>query len=139
MKTSKSMLAAGAVTTFAVASLAGLGVVSAHGSNGNGAGNSDQMTEQRQEQRTQRLQTLVDNGTLSEVQRAAMEAKHEEMHALRDELKSQDLSREERREKMEQARTELKAWATEQGIDIGSLRPDETKGNGNHKGMRLGR
>jgi uncharacterized protein HemX len=140
MKVSKSMLAAGAVTTFAVASLAGVGVVSAHGSNGNRANeNNAQKMEQREEKRTERLQSLVDSGALSEDQRVALETKHKEMHALRDELKTQDLSREERREKMDQIRTEFEAWATEQGIDIEQLRPDEAKGHGRQNEMRRDR
>jgi SMC interacting uncharacterized protein involved in chromosome segregation len=133
MKVSKSMLAAGAVTTFAVASLAGLGAVSAHGSNGsrtNENNNNVQKMEQRQEQRTERLQTLVDSGTLSEDQRAALEAKHEEMHALRDELKTQDLSREEMRERMHEKRDEFKNWAEEQGINLDELRPEGGENRG---------
>lgn len=140
MKVSKSMLTAGAVTTFAVATLAGVGTVSAHGSNGNRASeNNAQKMEQRQEKRTERLQSLVDSGTISGDQRVALEAKHEEMHGLRDELKTQDLSREERREKTDQIRTGFKAWAAEQGIDIESLRPDGAKGHGRQNEMRLER
>lgn len=132
------MFAAGAVTTFAVASLAGLGVASAHGTNGNGTGNPEQKIEQRQEQRTERLQTLVANGTLSEDQRVALEAKHEEMHAKRDELKNQDLSREEMREKMQSSRDEFKTWATGQGIDLDAIHPEGGPGQEHRGGMNRG-
>jgi hypothetical protein len=140
MKVSKSMFVAGAVTTFAVASLAGLGVASAHGSNGNGTGtgNPEQKMAQRQEQRTERLQTLVANGTLSEDQRAALEAKHEEMHALRDELKSQDLTREQMQVKMQTSRDEFKAWAAEQGIDLDAIHPEGGPREGHRGGMNRG-
>jgi hypothetical protein len=135
MKVSKSMLVAGTVTTFAIASLAGLGVASAHGSNGNGTGDPEQKMEQRQEKRTERLNTLVAEGTLSEEQRSALEAKHEEMHALRDQLRSQDLTHEQMHEQMEQAREEFKAWATEQGIDMQALHTEGGPKNGHRGGM----
>lgn len=136
MKVSKSMFATGVVTTFAVASLAGLGVASAQGSNGNGTGNPEQKMEQRQEQRTERLQTLVADGTLSEEQRVALEAKHEEMHTLRDQLRSQDLSHDEMHEQMEQAREKFEAWATEQGIDLQKLHPEGGPRQGHRSGMK---
>jgi hypothetical protein len=138
MKVSKSMLAAGTVTTFAIASLAGLGVASAHSSNGNGTGNPEQKMEQRQEKRTERLNTLVAEGTLSEEQRLALEAKHEEMHALRDQLRSQDLTHEQMHVQMEAAREEFKAWAAEQGIDLEQIRPEGAPGQGHRGGMNRG-
>jgi SMC interacting uncharacterized protein involved in chromosome segregation len=125
MKVSKSMLAAGTVTTFAVVSLVGFGAVSAHGSNGNRTNeNNEQKMEQRQEKRTEKLQSLVENGTLSEEQRTALEARHAEIHALRDELKNQDLPRQEMRERMQESREEFKKWAQDQGINLDELKPE---------------
>jgi hypothetical protein len=140
MKVSKSMFAAGAVTTFAVASLAGLGVASAQGFNGNGSGtgNPEQKMAQRQEKRTERLQALVADGTLSEDQKAALEAKHEEMHALRDELRSQNLTRDEMHERMQSSRDEFKAWATDQGIDLDAIHPESGPKQGHRGGMNRG-
>jgi FKBP-type peptidyl-prolyl cis-trans isomerase len=122
MKISKTMFAAGAVTTITVASLAGLGVASAHGSNGRNVDDREQKIEQRHEQRAERLDALVQEGTLTETQKIALESKHEEMHALRDELKTQELTREEFREKMKESREAFKTWATEKGIDLETLR-----------------
>jgi len=153
MKITKSMLAAGAVTTVAVASLTGLGVASAHSSNnGNGNGlvdrvattfglNKDEvqtvfdeqkteMHEQMEQNREQHLQSLVDDGTLTEDQKAALDAKHEEFEAAREAIKDQDISREEMHEQMEQAREEFKSWTESQGIDLEAIHPEDGPGRG---------
>lgn len=151
MKISKSMLAAGAVTTVAVASLAGLGTVSAQ-SNGNGDGLVDKIATtfglnneevqavfdeqkaerqvQKEENRAEHLQELVDNGTITTEQRDALETKKEEMKAAHEALKDQDLTREEMRENKEQSREEFQQWAEEQGIDLESIKPEGGKRGG---------
>ena len=134
MKITKSLFVAGVVTTFAVASLAGIGAASAHGSNNRISGSEEKMT-QRQEKRAERLETLVQQGTLSEEQRAALEAKHEEMHNLRDELKNQNVPRAEMRERMKESREAFKAWVTEQGIDLQALHTEGGHGHGHRSGM----
>jgi polyhydroxyalkanoate synthesis regulator phasin len=161
MKITKSMLAMGAVTAVALASLAGLGAASAQSSNGNDNSIVDKLAttfglnreevqtvfdEQRNEMhaereanRSEHLQSLVDDGTITADQKTALEAKQEEMHAKRDALRDQDLSREEMHDAMEQARTEFEAWATEQGIDLDALHPNGEQGQGRHKGMMQGR
>jgi polyhydroxyalkanoate synthesis regulator phasin len=152
MKITKSMLAAGAVTTVAFASLAGLGTVSAQSNNPNGSSivdsiatkfglnkdevqavfdeHKDQMHANHEQRHEQRLQELVDNGTISADQKAALDAKHDEMEAAREALKNQDISREEMQEQMKKAHEEFKAWAIEQGIDPEDIKPEE-----NHRGM----
>lgn len=153
MKLSKSMLAAGVVTTIAVAGVAGIGAASAH-SNGNDTmvdriatkfglnrdevqtvfnDQREEMHEQREERNATRLQELVDDGTLSAEQKTALEAKHEEMETAREALRDQNLSREEMREQMETSREEFKTWAESQGIDIDDIRPE---GMGNRQGPR---
>lgn len=70
-----------------------------------------------------RLQAKVDDGTITAEQKTAIEAKLEEMHQKRQSFKDQDLTHEEMRTQMEQARTELETWATEQGITLSDILP----------------
>lgn len=156
MKISKNLLAALAVTTVATGSILGVSAASAHG---NGE-NSDELVtklaekfnvdeseiesvfeEQRTEMQAERetaraehLQGLVDAGTITSDQKIALEAKLDEMKATREALRDQDLTREERHEKMEEARDSLEAWAKEQGIDLSAIHPEG--GPGGHKGGR---
>ena len=64
----------------------------------------------------ERLAEAVADGTLTEAQKEAILAKKAEMMANHEEMK--DLSREERREVMDQHREEMEAWAGENGIDM---------------------
>lgn len=155
MKYSKNLLAAALVTTIAAGSVAGIGAASAHNSSGNR--NDDLISKlaqkfgveegevkavfdeqheareaERDAKRTEHLQSLVDNGTLTAEQKTALEAKFEEMHVSREALRSQDLSREEKRAKMQENRAALKAWAKEQGIDLSTIRPEGGEGQGGH-------
>lgn len=151
MKLSKSMLAAGVVTTIAVASVVGIGSASAHSNSGDSivdkiatkfSLNRDEVQlvfdekheerhAEREERQETRLQELVDNGMITSEQKTALQAKYEEMQAKRQALHDQDLSHEEMRTQMEAARTEFEAWATEQGIDLEAIRPEGM-------GMRMG-
>jgi competence protein ComGC len=154
MKLSKSMLAAGVVTTVAIASVAGIGAASAH-SNGNDSivdriatkfnlnreevqtvfdEQHEKMEAERKQEQETRLQELVDNGTLTEEQKTALQAKREEMHAKMEALRDQDLTHEEIHTQMETAREEFKTWAESQGIDLSTIHPE---GMG-HRGPRGG-
>jgi multidrug resistance efflux pump len=137
MKITKSMLAAGAVTTVAIASLAGAGIASAHhGSSSGGSLEQRQETHStREANRNTRLQELVDNGTISAEQKETLDAKHDEMEAAREQINNQDLTREQRREQMQQIRQDFSSWAKEQGIDLESIHPDGGPGNRPDKGM----
>lgn len=79
---------------------------------------------EREQQRTEKLQALVDAGTITEAQKTAIETKLKEMKAERetngDDLK--DLSDDERKTKMDEKRTALETWAKEQGLDLSELR-----------------
>jgi competence protein ComGC len=73
---------------------------------------------------SERLQKLVDDGTITAEQKTKIEAKikelKEEREANRDSMK--DLSDEERKTKMDEKRTELENWAKENGVDLTKLK-----------------
>ncbi len=89
----------------------------------------DEYREERHEdmnaQFTEKLSALVTAGKISEAQKAAIIAKHEELRTEHAAL--QDMNREERQEHFKTERDELKAWAESQGIDwqtiMGELQP----------------
>lgn len=78
---------------------------------------------EREQKQAERLQKLVDDGTITATQKTAIEAKIKELkserEANKDEMKN--LSAEERKAKMDTKKTELEAWAKEQGIDLSKL------------------
>lgn len=78
---------------------------------------------EREKTQTERLQALVDDGTITAAQKTAIEAKIKEMKAEREANKDsmKDLTGEERKAKMEERRTEMEAWAKEQGLDLSEL------------------
>lgn len=86
--------------------------------------------------RAERLQSLVDDGTITAEQKTAIEAKIEELsknrEANRDSFK--DLSQEERKAKMDEERESLEAWAEEQGLDLSKLKGVFMGGRGKHMG-----
>lgn len=79
---------------------------------------------EREQKVAERLQALVDDGTITSDQKAAIEAKlaelKEERESNRGEMK--DLTPEERKAKHEERRTELESWASEQGLDLSDLK-----------------
>lgn len=79
---------------------------------------------EREQQQAERLQALVDDGTITSAQKTAIEKKIAEMkserEAERDSMK--DLSDEEREAKMEEKRTALETWAKEEGLDLSKLK-----------------
>jgi cell division protein FtsN len=81
---------------------------------------------------TDRLQAAVDAGKLTAAQKDLIVAKRAEMKTSMDSLK--DKTEEERRTAMEQGRTDLKQWATDNGI------PEEyiMMGHGGPGGGRMG-
>jgi len=151
MKLSKSVISAGVLTAVAVGSLAGVGMVSAASNNNqNGLADRiaadtgadrdkvaasiqayhDEMHSKMEQKQSEHLQNLVDKGTITADQKAALEAKRTEMETQRKTWESQNLSREEMRTKMDQARTDFEAWAKEQGIDLNAIRPQGGPGMG---------
>lgn len=98
---------------------------------------SEQQAE-REAAKDEHLSSLVEAGTLTEEQRAELEAFHDERHELKEELRDQDLSREEIREAMEGLRDEVEAWAEAEGIDLDELKPDDFKGHHERRHERRG-
>lgn len=93
---------------------------------------------QREQQRTEKLQALVDAGTITETQKTAIETKLKEMKAERETNKDdlKDLSEDERKAKMDEKREALDTWAKEQGIDLSELRGVFGGPGGGHGGPR---
>lgn len=81
------------------------------------------MEAERESKRAEKLQALVDAGTITAAQKTAIEAKIKEMHTERESEKGsfKDLTDDQRKVKMEEKKTELEAWAKEQGIDLAKL------------------
>ena len=153
-----SLLAAGVVTSVAAIGLIGLPSASAQeGSFASGIASSlaerfnlseaevetfldeqrdtfrAERQEARAEARAERLAELVEDGTLTQEQADTMTEMKEAMQAEKQELKDQDLSREEIREAMSELREEFQTWAEEEGIDLEEIRGDHDK-----KGRRGG-
>jgi hypothetical protein len=85
-----------------------------------------------QAQHEERLNTLVEEGKITEEQKAAIIAKQEEMRQEREANMGsrKDLTPEERKAEMEEHRNEMQAWADENGIDLSLI-----GGLGGRKGM----
>lgn len=143
------ILIAGTATAIGLSGVAGIGAVSAQNDSATGdpmSGLVDKLVSkfnldkeevqsvfneareeheaQREKQQGEHLQALVDDGTITEAQKTAIEAKIKEMKEEREANKDsfKDLSGDERRAKMEEKRTELESWAQEQGLDLSKLR-----------------
>lgn len=81
------------------------------------------MEAERESKRAEKLQALVDAGTITAAQKTAIEAKIKGMHTERESEKGsfKDLTDDQRKAKMDEKKTELEAWAKEQGIDLTKL------------------
>lgn len=160
MSISKTLSTAGVGAAIIVGSMLAVNAASAHYGNGNGQsdlvdrlatelnldatevqGVFDTMHEERQAERqaehTERLAGFVEDGTLTQEQADALDAKSQERQAQREALREQDLTREEMREQMEASRDEFQSWAEEQGIDLDAIRPEHA-GEGMRKGGQRG-
>lgn len=83
-----------------------------------------EMEKNREAKATERLQALVDKGTITSAQKTAIEAKLKEMKQDREQNKEEfkNMTAEERKSAMDEKRTELESWADEQGIDLNELK-----------------
>lgn len=88
--------------------------------------------QERQKEFEDKLAQLVKDKKLTESQKTALVAKHNEMKANRQNIK--DTTREERQTKMKAEREAYEAWAKSQGIDLSLLKP-MGRGLGMHKGI----
>lgn len=144
----KQLLVAGIVGTVGIAGLTTVGVAGATSDRGSGSESSlvdklastfnldkskvqkvfDEERSDRDakhaEKLSERLQKLVDEGTITSAQKTAIEAKLKELKAEQEEFKEElkDSTREERKVKMEEKRQELETWAKAQGIDLDELK-----------------
>jgi len=154
------LLSAGIVTAVAAGSIAGVGAVSAHGDSATKdalidkiaadagvdrstieasfSAHREGLKAERDEAKAAHLQGLVDDGTITADQKAALETKFEEMKAAKESLRDQDLTRAEIREAMEEAREEMKAWAEDAGINLETIRPEKGEGFGRRGHGRRG-
>lgn len=142
----RSLLVGGAMSTVGLASLASVGMAAAATNNSTGQQNlvdkiaqkfninKDDLQKVFDEERAaheaghekaqaDRLQKLVDDGTITATQKTAIEAKLKELKAEREANKDEfkNLSEDQRNAKMDEKRTELENWAKEQGLDLTKL------------------
>jgi hypothetical protein len=154
----RSLLVGGVVSTVGLASLASVGMAAAATDNSSSQQNlvdkiaqkfnvnkddvqkvfdEDRAAHEAEHEKAQaeRLQKLVDNGTITAAQKTAIEAKLKELKAERQANKDEfkNLSEDQRKAKMDEKRTELESWAKEQGLDLSKLR-GVFRGPGGHGG-----
>lgn len=97
---------------------------------------------EHQKQLSDRLQKLVDNGTITAAQKTAIEAKLKELKSQHDANRDsfKNMTEAERKAKMDEERTALENWAKAQGLDLTKLHgifrggPGGPHGPGEHDG-----
>lgn len=72
----------------------------------------------------ERLQTMVDEGSITSDQKTAILQKLDELKAAHDENRDsmKDLTKEQRKAKMDERKAELESWAKQQGLDLSKLK-----------------
>lgn len=100
------------------------------------------MDEDRVEHKTQmeanfeqRMEEAVKNGDLTEDQVKAIETKHDELEAKREEVRNQEPGT--RREAMHEIRDEMHDWIVEQGLEDVMPEPQEGMQRGGGNGHRF--
>jgi hypothetical protein len=160
----KQIIAAGIVGTVGIAGLTTFGIANAETSSNTSDGPMSSLVEkiantfnldrskvqevfdtdrteretEREAEQAERLQALVDDGTITAAQKTAIEAKIKEMKAERDANKDamKDLTNDERKAKMDEKRKALETWAKEQGLDLSTLKGILGGPGGGHGGPR---
>lgn len=87
---------------------------------------------------SERLQKLVDNGTITQDQKVAIESKLKELKSEHEANKDkmEELTKEQRRAKHDEKKAELEAWAEDKNLDLTKLKgvfmggPDGRRGPG---------
>lgn len=159
-KVKKSLVAAAALATIGTGGVIGVQAVSAESGTSNDPMSSlvdklvskfnlnkddvqkvfdesrSEMDAKREAESSERLQKLVDAGTITAEQKTKIEAKLKELKAERENDKEsfKDLSDDERKAKMDEKRSELESWAKETGLDLTKLRGVLMGGPGGHGG-----
>ncbi len=85
-----------------------------------------------------KLETLVTNGKITALQKQLILDKEDEIQTQMENLKSQDLSMEERHTKMKELFESLETWAKDNNIDPQYVRFFGHGMGGLHKGFRMG-
>lgn len=160
----KSLVVAGVLGTVGIGTLTGANIASAE--SGTGGSSTDPMSSlvqkiaskfnlnkdevqkvfdedrtahdaEREKQVTERLQKLVDAGTITAAQKTAIENKLKDLKTSReaDRETMKDLTNEQRKAKMDEKKTELENWAKEQGLDLIKLK-GIFGGPGGHGGLK---
>jgi polyhydroxyalkanoate synthesis regulator phasin len=93
---------------------------------------------ERQAKFEEKLTSEVEAGNITEDQKTLIQQKHEELKADKEAKREefQNLTREERREKMRQHREEMREWAEANGIDLKHLMGPGKEGYGPRDGQR---
>jgi len=155
MTITKTMATVGIGAAIVTGSMLAVSAAGAHGSTSSSTGRATEFAErfdlsedevkqyfeerrgeyqaEREEKHAERLEALVEDGTLTQEQADALSAKKDEIHEAKEALQDGDLTRSEMREQMEAAREEFKTWADEQGIDLDSIRQDSEGEKGDHR------
>jgi hypothetical protein len=98
----------------------------------------DVFEQTREQNRSDRLDKLVEEGVITEDQKNLIITHQEEMHEKIEALRDQDLTDEERQTKMEELREEAKTWAEENNIPEEAMRMGRGRRPGMRQGMRPG-
>lgn len=83
--------------------------------------NKANRSDKRAEKKEAKLQSLVDEGLISTDQKSLIEAKFSEQMTALKELKSSNLSMEQKMSQIQEIKTELKEWAELNSIDIEAI------------------
>ena len=87
----------------------------------------------REERRQEHLQSLVDDGVITEEQKSLLEEKFAELKDAREGVNFRELSDEEKealKEEKEQRKAEFEQWAEDNGINLDDIKPDHENKRG---------
>lgn len=96
----------------------------------------EQREAEHEKKFAEKLDQLVKDGKITAEQKSKIEAKFKEIHEQREKSRSenQNLSHQERHEKMETQREELEQWAKDNGINLDLIKPDKSGDKGHRRG-----
>ncbi len=153
----KIILPAIALGTVAIVGWNSVGMVSAHGGDGDygqtlvqriterfGLNQTevDQVVEEfrneRHDEMEARFEQMINDSDLTDAQKQAVLAKHEEIQQKIEALRDQDLDRDAMKEEMDAIHDEMRAWAESEGIDLSEFRFGQMDGSGRSEGRGQG-
>jgi len=88
----------------------------------------------REQRVSDRLDELIEDGTITEEQKTMVLEKHEEMRTRMEEIRNEEMTADERREAMLSLREEIQEWADENDIPMEAMMLGR---GGRHKGMGM--